>query len=267
MTISAENLTYQVSDEIKLVSDVSLNLNSGKVTGVIGPNGAGKSTLLKLLCGELQPSSGDIKFSQKKLSELDPNFRATHVGVLPQSTYVNFDFVVFEIVRLGRLPHAQSSSSKIDQEITWKCLEMTDTARLASRRFNTLSGGEKQRVHLARVLAQLFHTSDDDLSDKVLLLDEPTTALDLSHQHRVLEIARDVAKRNASVLVILHDLNLAAQYADEINLLCCGEMMAKGSPSEVLTADKIRRVYGVEAIIQPHPDGDYPMIMTRTKQV
>ena len=266
MSLFAENITYQVDEKTKLVSDISLELKPSKVVGVIGPNGAGKSTLLKLLSGELEPTQGRIRFNNQHLSRLTSRERAIHLGVLPQSTHVNFDFKVHDIVMLGRLPHAENSSRKIDFDIVWNCLEMTDTDRLAGRRFNTLSGGEKQRVHLARVLAQLHVNLHESLDDRVLLLDEPTTALDLSHQHRVLEIVQNVAKRNASVLIILHDLNLASQYSDEINLLCCGEMMAKGPAKEVLRSELIRRVYGVEAQIQNHPDGDFPLVTTRSKQ-
>ena len=236
-----------------LLSDVSLELHAGEVLAVIGENGAGKSTLLRVLSGELRPSSGSVTLAGKPLSSHSPLELARRRAVLSQDQQVSFSFTALEVARMGRHPHGEANATTIALE----ALRLCDAAQLESRVFATLSGGERQRVQLARTLAQVW-----DASDALLLLDEPTSQLDIKHQQATLRLARAAAERGAAVLAILHDLNLAAGSADRIVMLSKGRSVASGKPWEVLTADRIGRVFGASVSVIPHPDTQQPLIVS-----
>ena len=243
MSLVAENLHYSAGGR-PLLQGVSLSVTPGKLHAVLGPNGAGKSTLLRLLSRELAPAQGRVTLNGKPLDEWTPQELARQRAVLPQSESLRFGFTVEQVVALGRLPCAQHAPER-ESEIVRAALALTNTTHLASRLYPTLSGGERQRAQLARVLVQIWEPVDD--APRYLLLDEPTASLDLKHQHDCLRLARDFAARGAGVLVVLHDPNLALSYADEVTLLCCGETIAGGAPAEVLTRERLRQVYGVNA--------------------
>lgn len=243
-----------------LLEGVSVRVDSGEVVAVVGPNGAGKTTLLKLLAGERRATSGTIKFSGREI-ETWPRERISRIrAVLPQNSALSFPFKVKEVAMLGRSPHIRFSESRRDREIVGLALERVGIERLSDRCYTTLSGGERQRTHLARVLAQIWERPEG--VSRFLLLDEPTEGLDISHQHMALETARELASDGTAVVAVLHDLNLAAQYADRILVLKEGKQAALGSPSAVLNPGLIREVYGIEAHISTHPRRrDIPLVV------
>ncbi|MFG0380883.1 heme ABC transporter ATP-binding protein [Pseudomonas sp. zbq_18] len=254
--LRADNLSVR-RGPCTVLSGIDLALQPGEVLGVLGPNGAGKSTLLGALCGELAPSEGRVTLDERGLDAWPGQERARRLAVLPQSSTLSFAFPVQEVVAMGRLPH--DSGRVRDAEIVEAALQAADAEHLRGRSYLALSGGERQRVHLARVLAQLWPGG----AGQVLLLDEPTSALDPLHQHTTLQAVRDFAGQGAAVLVILHDLNLAARYCDRILLLQNGRPHALGSPDEVLQAEPLRQVFGLDVLIQRHPERGHPLIIAR----
>jgi iron complex transport system ATP-binding protein len=237
----AADLSYRVRGRA-LLDGVSLRLEPGEVHAVLGPNGAGKSTLLRLLASEIAPHSGTIALNGRALHEWSPRDRARQRAVLPQGESLRFGFSASQVVALGRMPCAQHAAARED-EIVGEALAAAGAGEFAQRRYTTLSGGERQRVQLARVLAQVWEPVAE--GSRFLLLDEPTSSLDLAHQHRCLKLARAFSARGAGVMVVLHDPNLALPYADRITLLAAGQCVASGAPEEVLTAEMLERVYGV----------------------
>lgn len=256
--LEARNLRFSVSGKY-LLSDVSIKVSPGQVVGVAGPNGAGKSMLLKILSGDLKQTGGDVYLDGRPLSEHDPSRLAKSRAVLPQMSSLTFPFKVHEVVLMGRSPHVRGVESRHDYKISKAALEKSATEHLAERTFPTLSGGEQQRVHLARVLAQIWEPIRG--AQRYLLLDEPTTSLDLAHQHRILTLARKFAEDGVGVLAVLHDLNLAAEFADRILLLKDGKTYAEGVPDEILTPEIVSSVFDVAVRILRHPDSGKPLIV------
>ncbi|CRN03792.1 MULTISPECIES: heme ABC transporter ATP-binding protein [Pseudomonas] len=240
-----------------VLADVTLDLLPGQVLGVLGPNGAGKSTLLSALCGELLPDQGKVWLGAQELKRLSGAQRAQRLAVLPQTSTLDFAFRVEEVVGMGRLPH--QTGRVRDEEIIRAALHAADAGHLSGRSYLALSGGERQRVHLARVLAQLWPGE----AGQTLLLDEPTSMLDPLHQHTTLQAVRSFADRGAAVLVILHDLNLAARYCDRILLLAGGRPHALDTPAQVLRPEPLKAVFGLDVLVQSHPERGHPLIIAR----
>ena len=230
---------------ITALDGVSLRLQAGQVSGVLGPNGAGKSTLLEALSGELQTARGQVMLHGRALA------------VLPQSSTLSCAFQVEDVVAMGRLPHC--SGRQADARIVAAALQAADAQHLAGRSYLRLSGGERQRVHLARVLAQLWPGDEGS----VLLLDEPTSMLDPAHQHSILQAVRRFAEQGGAALVILHDLNLAARYCDRLLLLKNGRAQIAGAPDEVLREAPLQAVFGLDVLVQRHPERDHPLVIAR----
>ncbi|MEF3274657.1 MAG: heme ABC transporter ATP-binding protein [Chloroflexus sp.] len=242
-----------------LVRSVSLSLSVGEVVALVGPNGAGKSTLLSLLAGDQSPTSGEIWLAGQLLNRLSPLAQAQRRAVLRQQAVVTLPFTALEVALMGRTPHLRGGmESEHDRAIAYESLVQTETASLADRPLPMLSGGEQSRVHLARVLAQ---------TASILLLDEPTAALDLRHQHRVLQLARRVADQGGAALIVLHDVNLAALYANRIGVMHQGCLCAIGSPWEVLRAELLSDVYGVSIIVQQHPRLPAPLVLSMPVEI
>lgn len=220
----------------RILSGVSCHVPRGKITGIIGPNGAGKSSLLSMMAGLITPDSGYVHFEGKPLNTYSRRNRAQHIALVEQQGVFDQDAKVHEIVALGRWPHRRWGKGHADDNaaITRAC-DMTQLASLYERRWRTLSGGEQQRVHLARALAQ---------DTPVLLLDEPTNHLDIGHQLKALN---GVARLTGTRVIVLHDLNHAARYCDHLILLDHGACIIQGSPEQVLTTAHIESVYGVKA--------------------
>ncbi|UXI02507.1 heme ABC transporter ATP-binding protein [Photobacterium sp. TY1-4] len=237
-----------------LLDDFTLSLASGELTALLGPNGAGKSSLLKVLCGEAD-GGGTIQFFGQDRNTYAPATLARHLGVLPQHSNLTFAFTAREVVELGSLP--LQLTKKDTQALATETMSRVDVLALQDRLYPTLSGGEKQRVHLARVLTQLSQAGEQC----ILMLDEPTSALDLAHQHRTLQVARELARAGAAVIVVIHDLNLAAQYADRLVIINQGKVQADGTPWQALTPDIIQQVYGWPVHVSKHPTQDFPVVL------
>ena len=238
--------TIQVSFGSKtILHDISLAIQDKEFVGIIGPNGSGKSTFLKCLYRVLQPSGGKIYFDGSELSSLSHRDTALKMAVVAQHSTVNFDFSVLEMVLMGRSPYKGllDRDQLDDYEIARHALSEVGLTDFESRNFNTLSGGEQQRVILARALAQ---------RTECLVLDEPTNHLDIKYQ---LELMTIVKRLDATVVSAIHDLNLAAIYCDRIIALKDGHIVCSGTPQDVLSSDTIRHIYGVSAMVQTLPDG------------
>lgn len=244
MNIKTDNI--QVSFGSKpILHDISLAIHDKEFVGIIGPNGSGKSTFLKCLYRVLQPSGGKIFFDGSELNSLSHRDTALKMAVVAQHSTVNFDFSVLEMVLMGRSPYKGllDRDQLDDYEIARHALVEVGLSDFESRNFNTLSGGEQQRVILARALAQ---------RTECLVLDEPTNHLDIKYQ---LELMTIVKRLDATVVSAIHDLNLAAIYCDRIIALKDGHIVCSGTPQEVLTAETIRHIYGVSATVQTLPNG------------
>ncbi len=242
-----------------LVDRVSLSFAPGLLTVVMGENGAGKSSLLKVAAGELVPTHGEVMLCEKLLHTWPSMARAKRLAVLPQESTISFMFSAFEVVLMGRSMHCQGYPDALDRDIAQAALVRMDVAHLANRLYPTLSGGERARVSLARVLAQLWRTSEQ--TPRVLLLDEPVAALDIAHQHLALQVARQFAhEEGAAVVAVLHDLNLAAQYADNVVLMKAGRLEASGSVAETLTESILSRCFSTAIRRIAHPDDGRPLL-------
>jgi iron complex transport system ATP-binding protein len=257
MSLSARNIVLSLSG-IPLLGDIDMDVHPGQITTVLGPNGAGKTSLLRILVGELAADAGTVSLNGKELTEWSPAQRARTLAVLPQHSLLNFPFTATEVVMLGRTPH--STGVAHDREIVAQALKAVDGDYLAGRIYTQLSGGEKQRVHLARVLAQIWEPSPD--GERYLVLDEPTSSFDLAHQQLTLEVVRSLATKGVGILMVIHDLNLAARCADQMLLMQCGKIVISGTPQEVLRPDTITRVFQVEATIGTHPVSGTPLVIT-----
>ncbi len=247
----------------KILEAVSGQLRPGRVTALVGPNGAGKSTLLKLFSGELTPESGRIEINGQALAHWSGREIAQRRAVLPQESHLAFAFPVRDVVMMGRFPHLHGSETARDGEICNAALAKVEGGHLAGRLYPTLSSGEKQRIQLARVLAQIWEAPP--AGARYLLLDEPTSGLDLAHQHAALRAAREWALDGAVVLAVLHDLNMAMAYADDAWILENGRLAAAGPIEEVLTGPLIERVFNVSVELLPRPEGTRPAILTRPR--
>ncbi len=247
--VVATNIGYRVG-HADLLRDVSLVVRPGEVLVMVGPNGAGKSTLLNVLSGDLAPTSGTVLLDGKPIGQYKPHDLALERAVLPQQALLQFAFTVREVVEMGRSPHDDTYDET--QAIVNASLAATEMIPFADRVYPSLSGGEKARAQLSRVLAQ---------RTPILLLDEPTAALDLRHQQHVMDIARDVAAAGGSVIAVVHDLNLAAGSADRIVLLHQGRVAADGSSWDVLRGPLLSDVYQCEIAVTRHPLRDCPLVM------
>ncbi len=220
-----------------------LNLQPGHVHALLGPNGAGKSTLLGCLAGLDAKAAPHVRLQGRPLSAWSPQALARQRALFTQEHHVPFDFSVTDIVEMGRYPHADRPHPD-EAHLVSQSLTRTDAAQLAHRLLATLSGGEKARIHLARVLAQITG-APTDVGPRWLLLDEPTAALDLAHQHAVMRLLRQLASEGCGVVVVLHDMNLANSHADQVVVLAQGRIVATGAPAEVLRSSLIQQVWGV----------------------
>ncbi len=252
-----------------LLDEVNLSLHAGEVVALCGCNGAGKSTLLKIMAGSLLPSQGQVLLNGLPLSQWSPQQLARQRAVLPQSSSLHFSFSVFEVVMLGRFPHGGGNHCAADREVVQQALALFDVEHLARRDVTTLSGGETCRVHLARVYAQITPASSTQdaalMTPRFLLLDEPTAALDIAHQHRVLQQIQALTQHKLGVLLIVHDLNLAAQYADRMIMLKQGRVRHSGPTQALMTPAVIEECLGFQSIITPHPISQHPVMLPLTQ--
>ena len=242
--------------DVSVLQGLDLSVEASELVGVVGPNGAGKTTLMRLISGVLRPHSGRILVDGTDLAGLSTGRRARLVSVVPQNPQLPLSFSVVDLVLMGRNPHLKlfQWEGRHDLEVAWRSMELTETAHLAERAIETLSGGERQRAVVATALAQ---------DAPILLLDEPTSNLDLSHQSRVMDLVKKVQReRGGAVLVAMHDLTLAAQYCDRLVMLADGRSYIEGPPETVLTRENIARAYGVDATVLSHPATGKPVVVS-----
>jgi iron complex transport system ATP-binding protein len=237
-----------------ILSDASVQIRSHEVHALVGPNGAGKSTLFGVIAGDVRATSGTALLDERAIGDYSARELARLRAVLLQQNAVTFPFTVAQVVEMGRAPWARISDEEQDAAAIARALADADIAALAARAIPSLSGGERARVALARVLAQ---------GTDILLLDEPTAALDLKHQEDVLAVARRRAREGAAVAVVLHDLNAAMSSADRVTLLADGRVVATGTPAAVLTAERIEAVYAQPVDVFPHPVTGVPLVTPR----
>lgn len=257
--IALEQVSLRIGS-VTLLREASVSFKAGELACIAGPNGAGKSTLVRVASGALSPTAGRVAFLGKPLGDLTRAELARRRAVVSQRSEVAFGFTALEVVLLGRHPHSALAEGRRDLEAAQQALERLEVSHLAERDITTLSAGERQRVEIARALAQL--ASDVPALETALLLDEPTSNLDLAHQHAVLALARASSREGRVVVAVLHDLNLAAQYADRLVLLDAGEVVADGSPRDVLSQELILRVFKTRALVVPHPELDCPLVVS-----
>ena len=247
-------------DKQCVLSDVDLSLSRGELLILLGPNGVGKTTLLDCASGEIQPASGEVVLNNQRILDIPLATKACKLAVLPQQSALQFPFSVAEVVSLGRFPH--SSGSVCDNAILAAVSDALDITALLKRRYTQLSGGEKQRVQLARVICQVSVSAELDVVDGgVLLLDEPLSALDLQHQTRVMDLIKRLNGNGLSVLAVLHDINLAASYANKIAYLESGRLVACDSPENMVTPAFISQIYGIDVSVIEHPVTAKPLVI------
>jgi iron complex transport system ATP-binding protein len=232
---------------VKALENVSFSIGSGELVGLLGPNGSGKTTLLKTISGTLKPKAGAVYLNEAEIFDMKRREVARNIAVVPQNTDVNFDFTVLDIVMMGRHPHISLFKMESEKDLTTakNAMELTNTWHLAERHINELSGGERQRVIIARALAQ---------EPKVLLLDEPTTHLDINNQLEIMDLLKELCvKKKLIILAVFHDFNLASRYCDYAVLLSKGKIVSIGGLDKVLTSENIRKVFQVDALVKKHP--------------
>lgn len=244
--LKIKNLNFAYRDS-NVLNDINLSISQGEFVGIIGPNGAGKSTLLKLILGFLKSNRESIYLKDKRLSEYPQKELGKYIAYVPQETEFSFSFEVEEIVRMGRYPYSRGIAyySEEDKKIVNDSVKLMEIGEFVNRKFNELSGGEKQRVVIASALAQ---------QPKILLLDEPTSALDLHHQVDIYKILKTLQiESNLTTIVVTHDINLAAQYCERIILMNNSGIVKDGKPDEVLQFKLLQEIFGVKVYIDINP--------------
>ncbi|MCB2301003.1 heme ABC transporter ATP-binding protein [Clostridium tagluense] len=251
--IEINNVCFSFEKEV--LKDINVNIESGKFYTILGPNGSGKTTLLRILSKSLPMEKGEIFIDEVDLTQIKPKVLAKEMAVVPQSTEIEFDFSVQDIVLMGRTPHISRfcSESEKDIKIAMNAMKITNTWELRNKSINALSGGEKQRVVVARAMAQ---------ETGIILLDEPISHLDIHHQIEIMNQLKQLNKnKNITIIAVLHDLNLAAAYCDHMILMHNCGVYKDGIPEEVLTEDIIKKVYGLDVYITKNPKTKKTFIM------
>lgn len=251
-----EELTYRISADFTL-GPLTLELPTGSLTALIGPNGSGKTTLVRLMTGLLKSRQGAVLLDGSPLDDFSVKDRARKIAVIASEQFFEFPFTVEEIVSMGRYPHRRRFQrlTKEDRKIIRESMEMTQTEQLRERIISELSSGERQRVFIARAIAQ---------QPAILVLDEPSAHLDINHQIAIFRLLQDLNRRHGvTVVVVIHDLTAAATFFKTLILLHQGRIFAMGTPAEVITAEHIRRTYSAEVLVYPSPSGGAPQIAYR----
>jgi heme transport system ATP-binding protein len=246
-----------------IVSNVFLSVEASEFVAIIGPNGSGKSTIVKAISGELKPSAGDVSINGIPVHGASPSRLAAHRAVLSQASNLSFPFTVSEVVRLSLLGGASGIDRNNTNNLVSHALECVDLADFEGRFYQELSGGEKQRVQLARVLCQVWVPVYNGVP-RFLILDEPTSSLDIRHQLAILDLSRSYARAGGGVVAVLHDLNVTAMYADRIIVVFQGRIEAVGAPSEVLTNKLVERVFGLSAKVNAVPKNGMTFLLPQT---
>ncbi|MER9404322.1 heme ABC transporter ATP-binding protein [Mesorhizobium caraganae] len=259
--IEARDVSVAIGGK-RIVTDVDFTARPGEIAAIVGPNGSGKTTFLKALSGDL-PFSGTVDINGRDLTAMKPVEAATARAVLPQATTLSFPFTVREVVRLGLVGGRSGVLPGEDGRLPERALARVDLDGFAGRFYQELSGGEQQRVQLARVLCQVWAPVLDG-KPRYLFLDEPVSSLDIKHQLIIMNIARDFARRGGGVIAILHDLNLTAMYADRVFVMHRGRLAADGSPQEVLSDDLIEKVFDCRLRVGVLPAANMPFVLPQS---
>lgn len=257
--LEIKNLSAGYLDKI-VISNINFSIKKAEFVGIIGPNGVGKSTLIRALSRTLKPFSGTILYNGRDIYRTPLNEIARSIAVVPQDMVIVFEFLVWDIVMMGRIPHIKKfkKETKRDLEVVERSLGLTNTKELADRFINELSAGERQRVIIAKALAQ---------EPALLILDEPTSHLDISHQIEIFDLVKGLSRReDLTVISVLHDLNLASEYCDRLILMSEGKIFADGTPREVLNYKTIEKVYKTIVVVGENPVSKRPYIFLVPKE-
>ena len=251
MSVRCESIDIKLNKR-KILKNISIEVNEKEILSVIGPNGAGKSTLLKSLAGDINPISGNIFYNEKNINHIDIQERAFTRSVMSQLQPIAFDFSVKEIVEMGWIDRGESEYADQFDDAVNEVIHKCGVKDLINRNFNTLSGGEQRRVHFARTLLQLWRPSNSN-DPKYLFLDEPTANLDLTYEIKLLNIVKEVAQEGAGVMLVLHDLNLAAKFSDKVAILKGGSLIDIGLPIDVLKSTLLSEIYEIDVEVKNDP--------------
>lgn len=243
--VRIRDVSYAVGSA-QILSGVALDFQPGRFNVILGPNGAGKSTLMRIAAGRLAPSSGEVLYGATSVAALDTSALARRRAFLSQNVELTFPLAVEDVVLMGRYPHYRGTPSLKDKEIVARALDLVDMTARRHQPYPTLSGGERQKTHLARVLAQIWN-DDDAVEERILFLDEPTTSLDIHYQIHLLDTARDFLKRRCTIVASLHDLNMAFDYGDRFFLLETGRLAHEAEGRDAIPKELIEHVYRVKA--------------------
>lgn len=253
--IQATDISYKAGDRY-LLQNITATFNSGELNLIIGPNGAGKSTLVKILSGQLAAQSGQVLYNNVPVSKYDVAALARIRAVLSQNLEISFPLRVWEVVMMGRSPHFTGKSATKDIAACEAAMQLFSVDDMAGRDYNTLSGGEKQRVHFARVMSQIWYPVAGQ--KRYLLLDEPLTFLDVHYQYQFMQQVRSLLANDDLVVIgVVHDLNLAIKFADNLLLLHDGKLLAQGTPEAVITIQNIQHAYHMIPTMVPHDNKQY----------
>ena len=256
----ADNISYSIGNK-PILRNINLTLEPGEFKAIVGPNGAGKSTLLKIITGENRFYSGEVHYHGKRLNTFKINEISKVRAVLPQESHVSFPFTVREIVEMGRSVFRDKKSrlSQIVEEV----MQNTGITHFGDRNYHSLSGGEKQKVQLTRVMAQIWESSNQS---RFIFLDEPTASLDMAQQHQILGLAKELCKKNIGILAVIHDLNLATQYSDNLVFMKTGEVVCQGRINEVMLKENIEKTFDHEVTVTFDEMNKVPFIVPKINQ-
>lgn len=250
-----------MAGDARILEDISFSLPEKSILAVIGPNGAGKSSLIKGLTGDdsggIYRSGGEVRFAGYPMEKNYLRLHARHIAVLPQHSLLNFPFLVEEVIGLGRLPH--NTGAQRNRQIVEEVSRHLDVQSLLSRTYTSLSGGEKQRAQLARVLAQIWEPVDE--KPRLLILDEPLNSLDIGHQLQVMKLLKTITQQGVSIITVLHDINMAARFANQLLALKGGRQLQFNNIEEVLTKTTLEQLYDVSVEFVRHTASNRPLVV------
>ena len=256
--LKTENIHYCIGKKL-ILNDINAQFNPGEFNMILGPNGSGKSTFLKIFSGEISKYDGSVFYANQKIAHLKKEELAKRRAVMSQQPELSFPLMVDEVVMMGRYPHFTFNPGKKDEAICNEVTERMNLSAFKERNYLTLSGGEKQRVQYARVLAQIWEKPDTGF--RYLFLDEPLTNLDINYQQEFLQIAREFTKADTVLIAVMHDINLAIQYADKLFFLKEGELVSSGKPKDIVSESMIESVFNVKTTIINNPVTNNPLVV------
>lgn len=257
-----KNIGYKVKDKA-LLQDINVAIQPAAFTAIMGANGAGKSTLLKILSGDLKQHTGDVIWNNLKLQDYAVKDISKRRSVLRQQYNIQLPFTSREIIEMGRYPHFNGRLTEHCRSIIKQVAEYVGVSAMMERNYLTLSGGEQQRVQLARVLVQVWDAPE---GQKLIMLDEPVSALDIHYQHQLLALVKELTAHGFTIIAVLHDLNLAMQYADDIMLMKKGKLVSFGNRLAVMNTESIKETFDVDVTLHRNAAADYPFIIVKQQQ-